>query len=183
MADIRTFDQYFGNRGALPGEQAIEDDEFLVLRGATVYRGKSSATFALANMNANAVETTINTVNVWEPIGGVLGNIAASTDFTFAANAYTYIGLTQLSFDVVGIAASISKTGPGFRAFEIGIFVNAALHGTGFSASSEQSIRAYVAVDQPIVLTTADVIDMRIRNLTDADNVTVIDAKLSVGGG
>jgi hypothetical protein len=182
MADTRTFDEYFANRGALPGEQTIEGDEILVLRGATVYRGKSTSTFALAGMNANAVETVINTVDVWEPIGGSLGNIVASTDFTFAANAYTYIGINKLKFDVVSISATLAKAGNGVRDFEIAIFVNGTLHGTGFSTSSQQDIRAFVAVDQPLTLTTADVIDMRVRNLTNADNVTIIDAKLSIGG-
>jgi hypothetical protein len=182
MADTRTFDQYFGNRGALPGEQVIEGDELLVLRGATVYRAQSSTTFALASMNANAVETVINTVDVWEPIGGTMGNIVSSTDFTFAANAYTYIGVTQLNFDVISTAVTLAKAGQGQVEFEIGIFVNGSLHGTGFSTSSTAGWRSYVAVDQPRILATADVIDLRIRNLTGIDNVTVIDAKLSIGG-
>ena len=180
MADTRTFDEYFANRGSLPGEQAIEGDELLVLRGGTVYRAKQEATFAFASMNANAVITTINTVDVWEPIGGTLGNIAASTDFTFAANAYTYIGVNQLHFHRVNIAATIATAGNGLTDYEISVFVNGAIHGTGFSVSSQNDQRMFVTVEQPRTLLTNDVIDMRIRNLTDADNVTVIDAKLSI---
>jgi hypothetical protein len=92
MADERAFNLYFGNRGVLPGDVAISGDELLVLRSGTVYRMHAAPTTAYAYMNANLVETVINTIDVWVPIGGVLSSPVLSPTFTFAANQFTYIG-------------------------------------------------------------------------------------------
>lgn len=181
MASTRTFEEYFGNRGALPGEDPIEGDELLILRSGTVFRGRPATAFAYASMNANAVVTDIVTVDVWVPIGGVLDNLFASTNFTYAANAYTYIGTTLQHAESINARASLSKAGGGTEVYELGIFVNGIIQGTGMSVGASTASYGFVATAVPRVLETGDVIDMRVRNLTAASDVTVIDAQLAIG--
>ena len=51
----------------------------------------------------------------------------------------------------------------------------------GMSTSSASGEVRFVEQIVPATLQTNDVIDMRIRNITSDDDVTLIDARLSVG--
>ena len=185
MASTRTFEEYFANRGSLPGEDPIEGDELLIMRSGTVFRGTPATALAYASMNANPVETVINTIDVWEPIGGSLDNLFASTNFTFdqPSNAYTYIGTSMQHAEPINVRASLSKAGGGDNIYEIGVFVNGSIQGTGMSVGASTALVGFVASAVPRVLLTGDVIDMRVRNLSGNSNVTVIDAQLTIGNG
>jgi hypothetical protein len=181
MADTRAFNLYFANRTELPGEVAIAGDEIMVLRGGTVYRMDGAQVFAYASMNANAVETTINTIDVWVPIGGTLIQGVTAPTFTYAANAFTYIGVNQAGIQLLSAKMSISKAGGGDNIFEVGVFVNGVQEGTGMSVGASTALVGFVQTGNPHTLLTNDVIDMRIRNLSGNSNVTVLDAQLLIG--
>jgi hypothetical protein len=137
--------------------------------------------FAYASMNANAVETTINTIDVWVPIGGTLIQGVTSTTFTYAANEFTYIGVNQAGVQLLKGNISISKAGGGDNIYEVGMFVNGVQVGTGMSVGASTALVGYVQTENPHTLLTNDVIDMRIRNLSGNSNVTVLDAQLLIG--
>ena len=183
MADTRTFEDYFANRGSLPGEDPIEGDEMLVLRSGTVFRGTPITTAVYAAMNANVVETVINTINVWEPIGGTMDNLFASNNLTYLDNAYTYIGVNLQHAEPLMARATLSKVGGGDNLYELGVFINDIIQGTGMSVGCSTAFRACVVCGVPRVLQTGDVFDMRVRNLSGTSNVTVVDAQLTVQNG
>jgi hypothetical protein len=181
MADTRAFNLYFANRGALPGEVAIAGDELMVLRGGTVYRMSGAGTTAYSSMNANAVVTTINTIDVWEPIGGVLIQGTTSDTFTFAANQFTYIGVNQAIAQAIIAKMSVSKAGGGDNIYEVGVFVNGVQQGTGMSVGASTALVGFVDTLVLHALQTGDIIDMRVRNISGASDCTLLDAQLIIG--
>ena len=182
MADTRAFNLYYANRTELPGQVLIEGDELLVLRGSTVYRTAGARSFAYASMHDNAVDTVINTVDVWEPISGVLVQGVTSTSFTYAANQFTYIGVNQASPLIVSAKMTIHNVlGGGASIFEIGIFINGVQIGTGMSCSSDTATTSFMMTDNTHTLQTGDIIDMRIRNTSDVDDVLIVNAQLIIG--
>jgi hypothetical protein len=182
MADERAFNVYFANRGALPGEVPVDGDEQLILRGGTVYRAGAAAAYANAAMNANAVATTITTVNVWEVIGGVLVQGLTSPTFTFAANEFTYIGINHIA--PASIRASMSIIAAAVvagLAYEVGVFVNGIQVGPSMSVNATSTEVGFVLIEAAHALQTNDVIDMRVRNIKDDTDATLIDAQLIIG--
>ena len=113
MADTRAFNLYFANRGVLPGDVAIAGDQILILRGGTVYRLEAAGAFAYASMVGNAVETIITTIDVWVPIAGVLVEGASAIAFSFAANEWTYNGVSQAVPQILSAKMSVLKSGGG----------------------------------------------------------------------
>jgi hypothetical protein len=182
MADTRAFNLYFANRGSLPGDVAITGDELLFLRSGTVYRGSGAAAGAYASMTDNAVETTINTIDVWVPFGGVLIEGATTPNFTFAANEFTYIGPSQASYAGLSGKMSVLRVGGGGNSnYQVGVFVNAVQVSDPMTVSSSSTFLGFVLTEVPHLLQTGDIIDIRIRNTTGAENALVTDAQLIVG--
>jgi hypothetical protein len=182
MADERPFNEYFANRTVLPGGVLIAGDELMVLRGGTVYRHPGAALFAYGSMNANAVETVITTIDVWVPIGGTLiDSPLTSAAFSFAANEYTYVGPNQAGPQILSAKMSISKAGGGDNIYEVGIFVNGVLEGTGMSVGASTALVGFATTGNPYSLQTNDVIDMRVRNLSGNSSCTLFDAQLIIG--
>ena len=174
----KTFEDYFASKGALPGEELIGGDKALVLRSSTVFQGEPDINSALANMQGNALVTTINTVDVWEQISGAMADANSTATFTFAANQYTYIGVNQIGTDT--IRASVSLLSAADAQYQVGIFVNSVLVGTGMTTSATTTSAAFVSAAAPYALQTGDVIELKVRNITDAEDVTVLDAQLEV---
>ena len=181
MADTRAFNLYFANRGQLPGEVLIESDEILVLRGSTVYRAAGIPDFAFASMLANSTETPIVTQNVFVSFEGTLIQGTTSTTFNFAANQFTYIGANQASPSAIKASMSILRaSGGGSSAYGIGIFVNGVEVGTGMSVSSSSVDSGFVSTTVPHALQTGDIIDMRVQNVSDTEDLIVVDAQLVI---
>ena len=180
MADTRTFEDYFASKGALPGEQVIQDDEILVLRAGTVFRAASFKDGAIATMAQNAVETVITTIDVWVPIAGTLTDLSSTDSFTFAANQYTFIGANRLHPTRLEATVSFTQTVNALKTYEIGLFVNGAIAGTSMGATSQNNSTANVYCIAPHTLQTGDIIDVRIRNITDIENVTATYAQLAI---
>jgi hypothetical protein len=182
MADTRAFNVYFANRGSLPGEVAIAGDELLILRSGTVYRMGGASAGAYASMTDNAVETTINTIDVWVPFGGVLIEGVTTATFTYAANQFTYIGPNQAHNTSLVGKMSILRVGGGAGSnLQVGVFVNGVQVGDPMTVSSTNSFIGFVLTEVPHLLQTGDIIDIRIRNTTGVENVVVTDAQLSIG--
>ena len=176
----KTFEDYFASKGALPGGTPIESDTLLVLRSGTVFQG-AIAPYALAYMADNALTTTIVTVDVWAAINGTLEEGDHSTSFTFAANQYTYVGDNQLGPINIQGSISVSKTGNGYKDYEVGVFVNNVLVGKSMVGSSESDALVFVATNITHTLQTNDVVDVRVRCRTDDTDCIVSAAQLKIG--
>ena len=181
MADERAFNLYFANRGLLPGEVPVDGDEQLILRGGTVYRASAAAAYAYASMNANAVSTPITTVNVWESFGGVLTEGLTAPNFNFAANQFTYIGVNHIApADIRARMSIIAADAVAGLIYEVGIFVNGVQVGTGMTVNATSTEVGFVQTESPHALQTNDIIDMRVRNIKDDTDVTLLDAQLVI---
>jgi hypothetical protein len=181
MADTRAFNDYFANRGALPGVVLVADDEVLVLRGSTVYRAVGISEFAYAGVEGNATATTINTIDVWESIGGTLVVGTLTDGITFATNQFTYIGVSQATPTVITAKMSASKAGGGDEIYQVGVFVNGSQIGTGMSCGAGTTLVGFASTASTHALQNGDVIDMRVRNTSGTSNVTLLDAQLIIG--
>jgi hypothetical protein len=182
MADERPFNEYFANRTVLPGDVLIANDELLVLRGSTVYRHPGSLLFAYGSMDSNIDVTTINVQGVFEPMAGTLiDSPSTTTEFTFLANQYTYVGPNQAGSQILSAKMSVLKVGGGEDSFEVGVFVNNLQVGTGMISTASSSLVGFMQTSSPHSLQTNDVIDMRIANVSSASNVTVVNAQLIIG--
>ena len=174
----KPFDTYFASKGQLPGDELIVDDEILVLRSGTIYRGAVDINFAFANLEGDATNTVISAVDVWSVIGGTLLEVSKTVTFTYAANAFTYIGPNQAH--VTPIRAAVSLLGAVAADYQVGVFVNAVLVGLGMTVHSTVTQVGHVTTSAPYALQTGDVIDIRVRNVTDATDVIVRDASLEI---
>jgi hypothetical protein len=182
MADERPFNEYFANRTVLPGDVLIANDELLVLRGSTVYRHPGAALFAYAALSGGTDTTTITTIDVWVPIEGTLVEGAASTNFSFAANEYTYVGPNQSGPQLLKAKMSLFRAGGGGEdAYEVGVFVNGSLVGTGMTTGASANIVGFAATENFHSLQTSDIIDMRVRNTTSANDCIITSAQLIIG--
>jgi hypothetical protein len=181
MADERAFNVYYANRTVLPGEVPIAGDEYLVLRGGTVYRMAAAGVFAYSAF-AGGVDTTVtSTIDVWVPIEGTLVEGDASANFSFAANEFTFNGVNQAAPISVRASMSILRVGNGEDAYEIGVFINGTQADTGMTTSCSPTIAGYVGTINTHTLQTGDVIDMRVRNTTGTNSCIITNAQLIIG--
>jgi len=125
--------------------------------------------------NNNANVTTINTVNVWEHVtnfsSGELVNI------TFGSNALTI----QSTGKYLLMGSISSQSALANKDFEFAISINDSINTKtiskrryGNTDTGSQSISAILN------LTASDVIKLEVRNLTDANNITIVDANISL---
>jgi hypothetical protein len=182
MADTRAFNVYFANRTALPGEVAIEGDTYLTLRGGTVYQIDAHADFGYASFSGGVDTTVTDTIDVWEPIIGTLiaGDVSAS--FGFAANQFTFNGVSQAVPSLLSGKLSLLRVTNGGDAYEVGVFVNDLLVGTGMTTNAENNVVGFVYTQNTHTLQTGDIIDMRVRNTTGTSSCIVTSAQLIIGG-
>ena len=183
MVDYTKFsDWVFTELPNLPAQQTIAGDELVVIRGGVPYRYDPVTRLGYADMAGNALETTINTVDVWESIAGVLVASGAEQGLTFAANVFTVTAETSL--DPVRIKAGVTMHkdagGAGVN-IEVGIFVNGSQVGVGSTdtVATTQFGNAYVAV--PAILANGDTVEIKVRNRTDADSLTVTEMSFGIG--
>ena len=125
--------------------------------------------------SSNATATTINTQNVYEEIN-VFG-IGLTRGFTFSSSnlTATVTGTYKVDFDTTLQASNNNDI------FELAIFVNGseqqrgtcktAAPNTGFDNCSNHSL---------VQLNSGDVVDLRVRNTSGADNVTVQEANFVI---
>lgn len=177
----RSFEDYFKNRGAAIGPQPTAGDEALILRADTVFRSSFVYNQALMYIDENATETTINTIDIWEQMAGSWVNNVSTPTFTFASGQYTYVGPDQIQPATIHACASISKSIAGAAVYEIGVFVNGSLIGNGMKLLiSDATGTLHVSCNAMKALVTGDIIDLRIRNRNDTDDVLVSDAQLVI---
>jgi hypothetical protein len=181
MADTRAFDVYFGNRTALPGEIAIAGDELLVLRGGTVYRMAGAPLFAYASLDGGVDTTTIATIDVWVPIAGTLIQGVTTSSFSYAANQFTYNGVSQAVPTRLSAKLSMLRVGGGSDSYEVGVFANGILVGTGMTCSAQASIEGFTYTENPHIMETGDIIDMQVRSTTGTADCIITSAQLLIG--
>ena len=165
----------------LPSQQMLPGDEIVIIRGGVPFRYDPVTRFAEATMAGNALATTINVMDQWESIAGVLVDSGIDTGLSLAGNVYTVTAETSLFPIHIEAGVTIMKVGGGTAAnFEIGIFVNGIHVGVGQVglASSAQWGNANVAKEN--LLATGDTVEIKIRNRTDADNVVVSEMRIGI---
>lgn len=181
----RPFEDYFKNRTVLVGGQSSVGDEILVKRSGTIFRASSVFNKAFASINHNSTPITIAAQDVWYPITGMTDQMSTQS-FSFASDAYTYIGPTQIYPCSISLSATLSKiwSGNGGEEYEIGIFLNGAqLQNTMSTVCIEDATQAFKTNVTSIVghiLVQNDVIDARILNRSGTDNVIVEDLQLVI---
>ncbi len=104
----------------------------------------------------------------------------SSSQFSFAANQFTFNGINQgLPSNLI---AAVSLLGAGTTVtYEVAIFINGSVFGTGMTCNASSTDRAFVQSLIPRPLQTGDIIEMQVRNITDGTDVTVTDAQLTIG--
>ena len=169
----RNFDEYFDNRSALTGAQAVAGDEYLVLRSGTVFSETQLKNLGFAKTEDNAVLAGTTTVNVWADIA--LTEVTSTAALTFATNQWTYAGATQTYPSKLDLNVSVLGTAD-TDDYEIAVVVNGtAISKTRFTGATKH-IPVSVACSH--ILTIGDVIKAQIRNVTAANDCTVVDAQL-----
>ena len=181
MADTRAFNEYFANRTVLPGEVAIAGDTYLTLRGGTVYQISAHADFAYASLSGGVGVTPTNTIDVWVPIVGTLIAGAVSASFSFATNQFTFNGVSQAVPNLISAKMSLLRDVNGDDAYEVGIFVNGVLVGTGMTTTAAHNVVGFTYTQNTHTLQTGDIIDMRVRNTTGISSCIITSAQLIIG--
>ncbi|GAG49973.1 unnamed protein product, partial [marine sediment metagenome] len=64
--------------------------------------------------------------------------------------------------------------------YEVGIFVNGVQVGTGMTVNATSTEVGFALTESPHALQTNDIIDMRVRNIKDDTDVTLLDAQLVI---
>lgn len=125
--------------------------------------------------NDNATATTINTVNVWEHVVNFSEGVTET--ITFASNALTVAstGNYLLMGSISSQSAFVNKD------IEFAISIDDAISTKtiskrryGNTGTGSQSISAILS------LTANEAIKLEVRNLTDANDITIIDANISL---
>lgn len=181
MADTRTFEAYFAGRTALVGQQSPSGDEYLALRGGTVFRATQVYIKGFAYDAENLTPTPTSVVNTWTPLANTLVQGVTTPTLTFSANQFTYIGPNQIVQSSLKAAISAYVATGTNLAYEVGVFVNDLLIGVPMQVAVSDTGMAYVAADVQRILVTGDVIDMRVRNVTDGTSLIVANAQLVIG--
>jgi hypothetical protein len=181
MADTRAFNVYFVNRTELPGEIPIEGDEYLTLRGGTVYRVSAHNDFAYASFSGGVGTTITDTIDVWEPIVGTLIQDQTSPSFSYAANQFTYNGINLAVPKPIIASMSLLRVTNGGDAYEVGVFANGVQVQTGMTVNAENNVVGFASTLNAYALQTGDIIDMRVRNTTGTSSCIITDAQLIIG--
>lgn len=177
----KAFETYFAERTALVGQPAPTGDELLVLRSGTVFRSAQVFNRAIATVADDATETPTTPIDTWVVIAGTLVQGVTTPTFTYAANQFTYIGPNQVVQTTMKAAISATKVLAGAEAYEVGIFVNGLLILNGMQVTVTTGETAYVSSEIQRLLVTGDIIEMKVRNRSGTDSLTVINAQLVIG--
>jgi hypothetical protein len=181
----RPFEDYFANRSQLVGEQSSNGDEILVLRNATVFRTSSVFNKAFGSIQDNPNFMTISAQSTWYQITGIT-DVMSTPSFSFANDAYTYIGPTQIYPASITLNCTIIKewSGNGGEEYEIGIFVNGVLYqnksSTTVPEDPTQQSKSNVVCIVGIILTQGDVITAHVLNRSGTDNCRIEDLQLVI---
>jgi hypothetical protein len=170
------FSQWLGtDLPPLPSEQTIASDQLIVIRGGIPYAYDPRTRFAYSDMSANAAVTTINTIDVWEPVAGTLIASGFEHGFTLAGNIWTVTAETSL--DPIQVAAGMTamKVGSGDDTYEFGMFVNGSQEGVGMSLNTHMTKLDNCFLTAPFILATGDTVEIKVRNLDDTANVVITD--------
>jgi hypothetical protein len=175
------FDIYFGNKTDLVGQQAPTGDDYLAMRGGSLFLSNLVWNKAIATASDDSDVTTINTVDVWEPIANTLVQGVTTPTLTFAANAFTYIGPNQVVQTSLKASMSCKLDAAGDAAYDIGIFVNDLLILNAMTVNVADTGISYVATEIQRLLVTGDVIDFRVRSRVGTEDIIVQNAQLIIG--
>jgi hypothetical protein len=176
----RDFKDYFIGKPSIPTGQRIETDELLVLRGGIVHRSNALKIQGAAGMTDNAVDTVINLLDDWELVGGTMLEVFSTPELSFAANAFTFNGSNQLAYSIIAASATINKPANGLVEAQIGIFINGVMSGIGFSGTVNDGEPAYMEAKTGYQLQAGDIIDLRVRNRTSDQDLTIVHAGLDI---
>ena len=175
------FDEYFDGKTDLVGQQGPTGDDFLVLRGGSVFKGNQVYNKAIAYAADDTDVTTINTVDVWEQVANTLVQGVTTPTFTYATNQFTYIGPNQIVQTSLKASMSCKLNAVGDAAYDIGIFVNDLLIANAMTVNVADTGISYVGCEVQRLLVTGDVIDFRVRSRAGIIDLIVQNAQLVIG--
>jgi len=125
-------------------------------------------------MEANAAETTINTINVYEVIAGTFTATNLREVTVSAAGLFTYTGTPDRHFS---LAANMSfEAAVSNKIIKFAWFKN----GTVIPAETQHKILVNtdintLSVHSDITLVTSDTLQLKVANATDNTNFTIVD--------
>lgn len=143
--------------------------------------GRAEAPRAEMWENDSAVETVINTINVWEKIVAIT-NDGDTLGFTFdGAGGFTVDNIEEIGgVYKVDVKVSSSVVSPN-KDFEMAVFINGNIQNNTKSkrrySSSDTGIQAAGGL---IHLSIGDIVDFRVRNLTDSSNIIIVNINFSL---
>lgn len=165
----------------LPGNQTVSTDQMVVIRGGVPYAYDPATRFAYADMSGNATPTVIAAADTWTPILGTLVASGVETGFTLAANIFTVTAETSLDPLRIRAGCTFMKVGGGAAVnFEIGIFVNGVQVGVGQTDTAGSAQWGNANIGVPAVLANGDTVEIRVRNRTDGDDVTISEMSFGI---
>ena len=176
----KAFETYFDTKPVLSGPQPTAGDDLLVLRGGTVYKSNTVDNKAFASLYDNVTSTTITAQGTWVQVTGLTQGATTPT-FTFANDAFTYVGPSQIVPANFFFNASLFYTVVDGAGLEIGVFNNGVLMTGGMRVDALDNVnKVCVACNVMANLTIGDVIDFRIRNRDNTGDVIVTDAHMGI---
>ena len=174
----RTWEDYLEGKSALVSAMSSAGIELAVRIADVVYNWTVVINRAFAEMQDNAVLAGTTVLNAWVTIAGMTDQVSTAT-LAFATDQYTYSGPNQTYpcriGGVVSVLGSVDTDD-----YEVGIFVNSVLQ-TKMRVTANSAEHRLVPVEGHVILATGDVIDLRIRNITATNDITVVDATLNIG--
>ena len=175
MAEVR-YKDWAQALPQLPGEQILEGDIPVVIRDDVPYTFKPIARAAYAEFKDNALVTTINTMDVWESINGVLIPSPENVGYSFLSNVFTHEEVDALFPIVITANVTFMKDGGGAaHNYQFGVFRNGGLVGVGQADSASSTGSGCVSVAIPAVPLNGDTFEVKIRNRSGTNNVVVSD--------
>jgi hypothetical protein len=176
------FDTYFADRPELIGNQPLTGDATLVLRDSTVFRKINLDNRAFAVFSDDSDETQCIVIDTWVKMANVLSEQGHTTTFTYANNAFTYVGDNTNIVNTFMASMTCKKLlGAIPGNYDIGVFVNDLQVSSSMSVAVYQGQFSYVSCTVQRLLVTGDVIDMRVRARTYADEpLTISDGQLVI---
>ena len=133
--------------------------------------------FGAGTQTANAIDTVINTQNVYETPAGSLTASGFEFNTTIGTMSITYNGPSTLSVDAVAWRFTADKVDAGAAEnYEFRILKNGSQIGTSATQIIDDGDPQTVTLGSPIILMNGDVFTLQVRNLDGDSDILFTDS-------
>lgn len=137
-----------------------------------------STAYGLARFSGNTVTTPLTQDLYASPVGTpALASISSRVELS--GNAVRYIGEKPVGV-IARAALSFEKVGGSEIDVEVAIFINGIIDPDSEIVVKVDNDGRYVQTQSPAVLVTGDEVEVRVRNITDSDDIIVSALQLSI---